>query len=140
MTDKLFIDTDIILDLLTKRQPYYIYAADLFTLADKAKAELYISSLCFNNVDYLLSKQHNRAASRRILIQFKILVNVLAVDDKIISLALNSPFIDFEDAVQYYTAMENKIPTIITRNLKDYKDSAIPVMTAEMYLKMYRNL
>ena len=133
--DKLFIDTNIALDLLAERHPFYTHAARLFTLADKGIAELYISSLCFNNLNYMLSKQYNRAASKRILIQFKRLVTVLAVDDKIINLALNSSFADFEDAIQYFTAIENKIPFIITRNLKDYKEALIPVMTAEVYLK-----
>ncbi len=132
---KLFIDTDIAFDLLLQRGPFYIYAARLFTLAERQEVSLYISSLCFNNLHYLLSKQHGWLESRRILSQFKLLVNVLAVDDKIISLALSSPFKDFEDAIQYYTAVENNIPAIITRNLKDYKEAAIPVMTAEACLK-----
>ncbi len=133
--DKVFVDTDIAFDLLLQREPYYIFSARLFTLAERQKVNLYISSLCFNNLHYLLSKHHTKAESRRILSQFKLLVNVLAVDDKIITLALNSPFSDFEDAIRYYTAIENNIPIIITRNLKDYKAATIPVMTAEAYLK-----
>jgi predicted nucleic acid-binding protein len=132
---KLFLDTDIVIDLLTEREPHYEHSAALFTLADNRKAELYISSLCFNNLDYLLSKQYGRTASRKILTQLKILVKVLAVDDKIITLALDSAFQDFEDAIQYFTAIENKIPILVTRNLKDYKEALIPVVSAEMYLK-----
>ena len=113
--DRLFVDTNIVMDLLTNRQPFYSYAAKLFTLADKGNPKLYVSSVCFNNINYLLSKQYNRTVSKKILIQFKVLVTVLAVDDKIINLALNSSFNDFEDAIQYFTAIENKIPVIITR-------------------------
>ena len=131
----LFIDTDIILDLLLERVPFYTWSARLFTLADKGVIKAAISSLSFNNLDYMLSKQYGRPESRRILGQFKLLVSVLAVDDKIISLALSSSFADFEDAIQYYTALENNIPVLITRNLKDYKEAAIPVMTAETFLK-----
>ena len=134
--EKLFIDTNIAIDLLAERKPFYAYAAQLFTIADSGKISLYISSLCFNDLNYMLSKQHNRSTSRRILIQFKAFVNVLAVDDKIVTLALNSAFSDFEDAIQYYTTLDNNIPVIISRNLKDYKESSIPVMTAEMYLKL----
>jgi len=50
-------------------------------------------------------------------------------------LSLQSLFKDFEDAIQYYTATQNNVPVILTRNLKDYKQSAIPVMTAEDFLK-----
>ena len=138
--DKIFIDTDIALDLLSQRQPHYSYAARLFTLADKGQTKLFISALSFSNLHYILSKQYSRAVSKQILIQFKILVAVLAVDDKIINIALNSSFADFEDAIQYFTAMENKIPTIITRNIKDYKEAKVPVITAEVYLKSISGL
>ncbi|MCH7515046.1 MAG: twitching motility protein PilT [Bacteroidetes bacterium] len=58
------------------------------------------------------------------------------MDDKIIDLSLNSDFNDFEDAIQYYTAIENKFEIIITRNLREFKLSKIPVMTANDYLTM----
>lgn len=132
---RIFVDTDTILDLLLERKPFYIYAARLFTLADKGSISLCISSLTFNNLDYMLSKQYSRPESRRILSQLKTIVTTLAVDDKIISLALSSSFTDFEDAIQYYTAIENNIELLITRNLKDYKTASITVMTAETYLK-----
>lgn len=131
---KAFIDTDIALDLLSERVPHYLPAAQLFTLADQGKLAVYVSSLSFSHLHYLLSRIYSQAESRRILNTFKILVKVLAVDDKIIDLALNSPFKDFEDAVQYYTATENHIDTLLTRNLKDYKMAKITVMTAEDYL------
>ncbi len=130
-----FADTNIALDLLAQRDPFYIHAARLFSLADKKAVGISISSLSFNNLNYMLSKQYNRAASKRILTQFKRLVTVLPVDDRIVNLALTSTFPDFEDALQYFCAIEHNLPVIITRNIKDFKESAIPVMTAEIYLK-----
>lgn len=132
--NKVFIDTDIALDLLAKRTPYYLPAAQLFTLADQGKLSIYVSSLSFSNLHYLLSRLYSQAESRRILSTFKILVKVLAVDDKIINLSLNSVFKDFEDAIQYYTATENQVGILLTRNLKNYKAAQITVMTAEDYL------
>jgi predicted nucleic acid-binding protein len=132
--NKVFIDTDIALDLLSKRTPHYPPAAQLFTLADQGKLSIYVSSLSFSNLHYLLSRIYSQAESRRILSTFKILVNVLSVDDKIIDLSLNSAFKDFEDAIQYYTATENQVGILLTRNLKDYKLAQITVMTAEDYL------
>src|ERR1051326_8546700 len=73
--------------------------------------------------------------TRRILNNYRILVNVLPVDEKTIDLALQSVFKDFEDAIQYYTAVQNNIPVFLTRNLKDYKKAAIPVTTAEDFMK-----
>ena len=69
------------------------------------------------------------------MLMFKTLVNVLPVTDKTVELALSSDFKDFEDALQYFTAIENNVKTLLTRNLKDYKTAEITVMTAEQYLK-----
>jgi len=72
---------------------------------------------------------------RKVLRNFKVLVNVLPLDDKISELALNSDFKDFEDAIQYFTAIENGQDLIITRNQQDFKESKIPVMTAGEFIK-----
>lgn len=137
MTKKIFVDTDVVFDLLAKREPFYNYAAQLFTNADKQKVTLCVSSLCFGNLNYILSKQKSASEARKILSRFKVLVNVLPVDDKVIELALNSDFGDFEDAIQYYCAIENGINILITRNLKDYKLARIPVLTAEEWIKQH---
>lgn len=134
--NSLLVDTNIIIDLLTKRKEFYIPASELFTLADKKEIKLAISSLSFANTFYMLSKELNDMKAKEILRKFKLLVKVLPMDDKIIDLSLNSDFRDFEDAIQYYTAIENNLEIIITRNLKDFKLAKIPVMTAENYLNM----
>lgn len=132
--DRLFVDTNIVLDLLAKRESFFEPAKLLFSRADKNEVKLYISSLTFANTHYILSRNIEEVEARNILRKFKVLVEVLAMDDKIIDLALSSDFKDFEDAIQYYTALENNIKTIITRNLKDFKSSKVPVMTAQDYL------
>jgi len=135
----IFIDTNIVLDLLAHRIPFYSEAAKLFSLADKGKVRLSISALCLADIHYILSKQIPEAEVRRILRKFKVLVNVLPMDDKITDLALNSEFRDFEDAIQYYTAIENDQDLIITRNQPDFKESKIPVMTAGEFIKSIKS-
>jgi len=137
MTNKVFVDTDVIFDLLAKREPFYKYAAKLFTNADKQELTICVSSLCFGNLNYILSKQKSTTEARKILARFKVLVEVVPFDDKVIELALNSDFKDFEDAVQYYCAIENGIKVLITRNLKDFKHAKIPVLTAEEFVKQH---
>ena len=132
---KVFVGTDIVLDLLTGRQPHYDFAAELFSIADEKHIKLNVSSLCFSNVNYILSRQYNADQARKKLLKFKTLVTVLSVDDKTIELALSSDFKDFEDAIQYFTAIENNISTLLTRNLKDFRKADISVMTAEQYLE-----
>ena len=134
--DKILVDTNVVLDLLAKRTPFLIEAQELFTLADKERLQLYVSSLTFANTYYILSQKLKMNDVRKVLRKFKVLVKVLAMDDKIIDLALDSDFKDFEDAIQYYTAIENNIEMIITRNLKDFKSAKIPVLTAKNYLKI----
>ena len=105
---KLLIDTNIVLDLLAKREPFYEGAAMLFTLADKHKIKLTVSSLTFANTNYVLSKLKSAREAREILRRFKTLVGILNLNDKIIELSLNDEgFKDFEDGLQYYTALEH---------------------------------
>ena len=132
--ENLLIDTNIIVDLLSKRKNFYQEAQELFTLADEQEVKLYISSLTFANTHYLLSKELNSNEARKVLIKFKLLVSILPLNDKILELALSSDFNDFEDGIQYYTALENKLNIIITRNKKDFKISTLPVLTAREYL------
>ncbi|MEI7723930.1 MAG: PIN domain-containing protein [Bacteroidota bacterium] len=133
---KLLIDTNIVIDLLAKREPYYASAARLFSLADMGQVKLSVSSLTFANTNYTLLKETNPQEAKLILRKFKLLADVLPLDDKIINLALNdAEFQDFEDALQYFSALENNQDIIITRNLKDFKKAKIPVMTAGQYLK-----
>jgi len=132
--DKLFVDTNIVIDLLQKREEFFEEAQELFTLADKKKVKLFISSLTIANTHFLLSKHYNSNDARKILAKFKVLVEVLPLDDKIIELALTSDLKDFEDAIQFYTAIENDTDIIITRNKRDFKKQRIPILTAKEYL------
>lgn len=133
---KLLIDTNIVIDLLAKREPDYAHAAQIFSLGDKKQIQLSVSALSIANTNYLLLKLKPHNEVKSILRKFKLLVNVISLDDKIINLALNdTEFRDFEDGLQYYSAIENDQDIIITRNLKDYKNSKIPALTAEQFLK-----
>jgi len=133
--EKVFVDTNIIIDLLAKREPFYREAQDLFTLADKKEIKLFISSLSFANAYYSIVKHHKSIEAKKFLLRFKVLVEILPLEDKSIELALASNFDDFEDGLQYFIAIEFGCDTIITRNKKDFKNSTIPVMNANEYLK-----
>lgn len=131
---RLFVDTDVCLDLLSSRAPFNAVAERLFTLADDGRIEVCVSSLSFSNIDYILQSRYKRNDSRKVLAKFKTIVDVLAVDDKVIELAIASDFDDFEDAIQYNTAIENNIKILLTRNLKDYRKASIQVMNPETFL------
>lgn len=132
---KVFVDSDIILDLLAKREPHYLHAAKLFTLIDQQKVKGYTSPIVFANLHYLLRKNSSNSAALKSLRKLKTLINILSVDERIIEQSLNSEFADFEDAIQYFAAVNNGISIIITRNKADYKKGKIPIVTAEEFLK-----
>ncbi|WP_442846809.1 type II toxin-antitoxin system VapC family toxin [Leeuwenhoekiella sp. H156] len=132
---RLLIDTNIVIDVLSKRDGFYEDAAVLFSLGDRNQLQLTISSLTLANTNYILTRLTSAKESRVILRKFKVLVEVLSLDDKITELALSDErFIDFEDGLQYYSALENQIDVIITRNKKDFKNSKLPVLTPKEYL------
>ncbi len=131
---KVFVDTDVCIDLLSGRKPFNSFAEKLFTLADTNQIKICVSSLSFANIDYILHSQYSVHNSRQILAKFKTLVTVLSVDSKTIDLAIASDFADFEDSIQYFSAIDNGIEILITRNTKDFKKSTIKVMTPETYL------
>jgi predicted nucleic acid-binding protein len=134
---KAFVDTDVCIDLLSGREPFNTHAEILFSLADRSKVKLFVSSLSFSNIDYVLRSQYSTRHSRQIISQFKTLVNVLKVDSRTIDLALASDFSDFEDALQYSCALDHGLTVLITRNVKDYKKASISVITPEIFLKQF---
>ena len=124
---KVLIETNIILDLFAKREPFYLEAAKLFSLADKMTISLYVSALSFANLNYILSKQKNSNEAKQLLRKLKLIVSIIDLND--------NDFKDFEDDLQYYSATTNSIDVIITRNLKDFQCSQLPVMTAQQFIK-----
>ena len=128
---KVFVDTDVCLDLLSGRMPHNKHAEILFTKADKGEIKIYISALSFANIDYVLRSQYSAIHSRQLSARFKTLVTVLLVNSNTIDLALASEFNDFEDAIQHACAIENNLSIIITRNLKDYRKASLIVMKPE---------
>lgn len=133
---KLFVDTNIVIDLLSRRAPFFEEAAELFSLADKKQVELSVSSLTIANTSYVLLRQMDSSKAKLVIRKLRLILNVLPLDDKIIGLALNDETCsDFEDGLQYFTAIENEQELIITRNLKDFKNSKLPAMTAKQFIE-----
>jgi predicted nucleic acid-binding protein len=136
MKKKVFVDTDIIYDLLAQREPFYSSAALLFTQADEGKVQIFISALSLANIHCLLSRQKSENLAKQILRKFKLLVQIVPLNEKIIDLALNSEFEDFEDAIQYFSALQSETEILLTRNLKDYKKAQISVLTARDFINL----
>ncbi len=130
----IFIDCDVAYDLLNKRDPHFEPAADVFDMFSDKKAIGFISSLSYSNLHYLLTKLYKTSSILVLLKKLREVTKVSEVDQTVIDQALNSNFSDFEDAIQYYSAITVKADYIITRNKKDFKESKIKVLTPKEFL------
>jgi predicted nucleic acid-binding protein len=131
---KLFLDTNVLIDLIDKRFPFYDDVAIISTLAEKQELKLAASSISFVNTFYVLSKKLDNKLVTNSLMKYRLICEVSNIDEIIIDKSLISKFNDFEDAVQHYSALHHKCDIIITRNKKDFKNSEIPVMTPTEFL------
>ncbi|MCF0057424.1 PIN domain-containing protein [Dyadobacter sp. CY356] len=134
MKAKLFLDTNVMMDLLSERLPFYNSIAKITSLADKGEIKMVASGLSYTTINYLLTKIDNVDIVLDKLRKFKIISEVALLDDEIIEKGLNSNFSDFEDAVQYFSALKANCHIIITRNTKEFKESRLPVMTPDEFL------
>ncbi len=135
--NKIFIDTDVILDFFFDRKPFSDDATKLFILCEKKVVTGFVTPVILSNVYYLLRKTSKH---EKVIEKLKMLINLIeiaTINKATILEALNSEFKDFEDALQNYSAQHDKdIQVIVTRNVKDFKESRLSVMTPETYLRI----
>ena len=134
---KLFIDTNIVLDLLQCREPWIDDTLVLFQLAKDRELELMVSDLTFVNVVYIAGKNIDKQKLRETLVGLKKLVTVISIGNACIEQALSDNFNDFEDAVQYYAAKREQVDYILSRDEKGFKTSEIPVLNVSEFLNRF---
>lgn len=132
------IDTDVLLDFYLDRKPFSEDSLQLLLKCEQKQFRAFITPVIVANTYYILRRH---ATHHYVVERLQILLNtisVLAMDQKQVLAALDSKFTDFEDALQYFSAVNsNKIDAIITRNIKDFKKSALPVFTPQEYLATF---
>jgi predicted nucleic acid-binding protein len=134
--EKIFLDTNVILDFLSDRKPFADHIASILTMAEKKQIKIFVSAISFNNIYYILKKygSHNKAIHA--LKELSNYCEIVPVNRPVILDALNSEFRDFEDAIQNFSAQGVEgLQIIITRNTKDFKKSGLSIMTPEEFLK-----
>jgi predicted nucleic acid-binding protein len=124
-----FVDTNILIDLLADRVPFNKFAIDIFSRAEKHSVKLFASSHSLATTHYLLKKYMSEAVLREVLLSLLDLINIIPVDLAIIKKSLLSQHKDFEDAIQIFAAnsIEN-LDFIVTRNVKDFRDAGVTVL------------
>ena len=134
---KVFVDTNVIIDLLADRRPFSEFAAKLFQLSKNGEIQIHIASISINNTYYILRKVSSHNKALRLIENIIQMVSIQPTDKEILLEAIRSGFADLEDAIQYLSA--KRIPgidVIATRNAKDFKKSDIPVLSPETTVKL----
>ncbi len=131
---KIFIDSDVILDLLLGRENFVKDAKSIFQLHSAPNIKLYTSPIIISNVVYVITRIKNSKAAKQKIRKLLNILNVLNIGEAEILESLNSKFKDFEDGLQNYCATNSKMNLIVTRNVKDYKHSDISILTPQELL------
>jgi predicted nucleic acid-binding protein len=132
---KIFLDANIIVSVLNKEYPLFTYSSRLLSLADSSKHEIHTSPICLAISFYFAEKKSGskNAKSKIELLTSKI--NIATTDEEAVSLALqNKAVLDFEDGLEYYSALRSGCDYIITEDVDDFHFSEIIVMRCEQFL------
>jgi predicted nucleic acid-binding protein len=134
----IFLDTNVLIDFLADRRPFSLAAAKIFNLSFSGKIKIYISAISYNNIYYILRQSLSNNETIKLLNELCEMTEIADVTKSIIQKSLKPEFKDFEDAIQYNCALSmNKIDFIITRDTKDFRKSALSVMTAEEAVSLF---
>ena len=137
MVSKLFIDSDVVIDFFTDRAPQANPASELFELSEKGEIELHLSAVSINNIYYIVRRYLGHKKTLEVVAELCNMTEIIGTTKKEIVQALKNNFKNYEDSVQYSSALTIEgIQAIITHNVKDYRSSKIAVLTPLSYLKM----
>jgi predicted nucleic acid-binding protein len=133
---KALIDTNIIIDIALKRQPFYLEAIQLFRKINEQKISAFISASAITDIFYILKKSNGKDQTLTFLIDLLNIIDIVDVNKSAIIQALYSGWKDFEDAVQAQVAIENGLDIIITRNPQDYRNlQSLQVLSPHDFLE-----
>jgi predicted nucleic acid-binding protein len=132
--NKVFLDTDVLLDIFLEREPHHTTALRLLTVLRQKGTACYTSPLVLANMNYLLSKAKGRDYALGRLRSLRRMVDVAPIGQTTVDNALSTPHRDLEDSLQMYCALENGIQTLVTRNVKDYPKGKVLIVDPNQYL------
>lgn len=137
MEYKIFVDSDVVIDFFTDREPHVNPASELFELNEQGIVKIYLSAVSINNIYYIVRRFLGHKKTIEVVEILTEMTEIVGTTKKEIIQALKNNFSDYEDSVQYSSALTiKKLDAIITRNIKDYRNSSIAVMTPLNFLKM----
>jgi predicted nucleic acid-binding protein len=136
---KIFIDTNVLLDVLLRRDPFYDGAARIWTLCEQGKRTGYISAISFNNAFYIIRKNAGIESAKKALRLLRNVFNLVPLDQQVLNQAIDAGFTDFEDAIQFHSALHVDAQFILTRNVSHFPADDIPALTPADFLAAHSN-
>ena len=135
---RLFLDANILVSVLNKEYPLFTFTSRIISLADSSKFTVFTSPVCLAIAFYFAEKKYKSASAKK---RIQILcdhINIAATDRKTVLQSLSNPSVnDFEDGLEYYSAVDNKCDCIITEDIEDFYFSKIEVLSSEIFFEKY---
>ena len=125
---RVFLDTNVILDLIQRRVGYDD-AALIMQKSENGEYSLFTSSLSMVNIAYILRKYYRGESLYHLLEELGDIIDVITVSSEAYHKALQSRALDFEDAIQLFSALESDMDCIVTRNAQDFIFDKLPIYT-----------
>jgi predicted nucleic acid-binding protein len=129
-----FLDTSVLLDVLTGREPFYADSAQVWTLAETGKIAGLVSALSLPNVFYVLRRASGEEAARKAIGIIRAIFSLVPLDAQITNQAMDSGMKDFEDAIQFYSALRAGAVSLVTRNPQDFPLQGVAIQTPAEFL------
>lgn len=133
---KLFVDTNVVLDVLAQREPWFGDSARLLAHIELGSASGHIAAHTLTTLHYLLAKHLGQQKTAAVLIDLTAMLRVEPVDHAVLQQALALGWCDFEDAVQAVVAAQCRADYLVTRNPRDFRQSLVPVITSSEFLTL----
>jgi predicted nucleic acid-binding protein len=136
---KVLLDTNIIIDDALEREPFWDASEQVLSLIEKGTIVGYISASTFSDLYYIIRKARGRDWTLTYLTQLVTFCQIATVNQTVITMAFTTNFKDFEDAIQYSTAVVNQLDGIITRNPQDFPVVTPRIITPEQLIEELTN-
>ena len=131
---KVFVDTNILLDVLGRREPFYADSAQVWTLAETGQVEGFASTLSLPNLFYVLRRASGAKAARKAVGMLRDIFSLVPLDVQITNQAIDADIRDFEDAIQFFSALRCGAVALVTRNTKDFPGGDVAIQTPAEFL------
>jgi|SRR5690606_29963789 len=135
---KIFLDANLLVAVLNRQYPLFTYAAKILSLSEKPKYELYTSPICLAIAFYFAEKKSGTQQAKQKIATLSKHIQVTSVDEEAVKLAVQNVAVnDFEDGLEYYSAIGSDCEVIITEDVSDFYFSEIPVCNSEAFLERF---